>query len=304
MHVRSWPKADVTRFDATQVLKTAEPPESEKITNTWREKMCEVNMTLGLTRFGKLFFLIICLAPLYGCGGGSLSPSVPPPVANQSPGGIWTGVDSTGQDIVALVTETGRFHFIADASTQGTGILSVSNGNDVAGNFDLVTEFGLVFPDGTTLASCMLSGTVRERQTFTLTVNCTTTAGLQTQTTAALNYEPLYDRDSSLTTIAGMFDDGSGIVTTIFADGTIFGQDPVFGCVTNGQVSIINSAFNAYDFEFGISNCTGQAAIFNGATFVGLGTLDSTGSPEFLFVGAIGVVNGVLISTVSVQQRI
>ena len=269
--------------------------------------MCAVNMTLRLTNFRKLFFLLICLTPLHGCGGGggdSPPPFVPPPVVNQSPGGIWLGVDSIGQDIVALVTETGRFHFIADLSSQGSGILSVSNGNDVNGNFDLVTELGFVFPDGTTLANCTLSGTVNERQTLTVTVNCTTTAGLQTQTTVALSYEPLYDRDSSLATIAGMFDDGSGVVTIIAADGTIFEQDPVSGCVLNGQVSIINTAFNAYDFEFGISNCTGLFAVLNGATFVGIGVLDNTVNPELLVVGLTGVVSGVLISIVSIQQRI
>jgi len=29
--------------------------------------MCEVNMTLRLRRFCKLFFLLVCLAPLHGC---------------------------------------------------------------------------------------------------------------------------------------------------------------------------------------------------------------------------------------------
>lgn len=255
----------------------------------------------------KKISITLSVLILSACGGGgdSSPPSVPPPVANQSPGGIWLGVDSIGQDIVALVTETGRFHFIADLSSQGAGVLSVSNGNDVDGNFDLVTESGFVFADGTTLANCALSGTVNERQTLTVTVNCTTTAGLQTQTTVALAYEPLYDRNSSLATIAGMFDDGAGgIVTIIAADGTIFEQDPVSGCVTNGQVRIINSNFNAYDIETGFSNCTGQAAILNGATFVGIGVLDNTVNPELLVIGLTGVVSGVLISIVAIQQRI
>lgn len=248
--------------------------------------------------------LAICSFLMFGCGGGgSPALSVPPPVANQSPGGIWIGIDSLGQEILALVTETGRFHFIADLSTQGSGILSVSNGNDVAGNFQLVTELGFVFQDGTTLADCALSGTVNERQTMTVTVNCTTTAGLQTQATATLTYDVLYERNSSLATIAGMFDDG-GLVITIAADGTIFEQDPISGCVTNGQVNIINSAFNAYDIEFGFSNCTGLFAILNGTSFVGIGTLDNTGIPEVAIIGATGFVSGILISVVLVIPRI
>jgi hypothetical protein len=214
------------------------------------------------------------------------------------------GTDSGGDLALALVTETGRFHLIDECGIQGSGILSVSNGNDVSGNFQLVTPSGCTFPDGTTLADCTLSGTVTERQTMSVTANCTTTAGLQDQITLALNYDPIYERDSSLATIAGTYDDGSGIVTDIASDGMIFEQDPVSGCVTNGQVSVIDSAFNAYDFAFGFSNCTGQDAILNGSSFVGIGTLDNTLTPEVLIVAVTGDVAGTLVSVVFVAERI
>ena len=243
----------------------------------------------------------ICVA-CGGGGGGGAAP--PPPVINASPGGIWEGIDSDGGTVIALVTETGRFHFIDEFGNQGSGNLSVSNGNDVAGNFQLVTLLGFTFPDGTTLADCTLSGTVTERQTMAVTANCTTTAGLQDQITVTLNYDALYERDSSLATIAGMYDDGSGIVTDIGSDGTIFEQDPVSGCVTNGQVNVIDSSFNAYDFQFGFSNCTGQFAILNGASFVGIGALDNTVTPEALFVAATGNIAGTLVSFVSVLERL
>ena len=88
-----------------------------------------------------------------GGGGGAAPPRPPsqPPVINASPGGIWEGIDADGVDVIALVTETGRFHFINEFFDQGSGILSVSDGNDVSGNFQLVTEPGSVFADGTTL---------------------------------------------------------------------------------------------------------------------------------------------------------
>ena len=239
------------------------------------------------------------------CGGGGGGPVFnPPPVTNASPGGIWPGIDSDGDLVLALVTETGRFHFLDEFGNQGSGILSVSNGNDVAGNFQFVTEFGFTFSDGTTLADCTLSGTVTERQTMTVTANCTTTAGLQDQITVALDYDPLYERDSSLATIAGLYDDGFGIVTDIASDGTIFEQDAVSGCVTNGQVSVIDSAFNAYDFQFELSNCTGQFAILNGTSFVGIGTLDNTVPPELLIVAATGDVAGTLVSLIIVTERL
>ncbi len=235
---------------------------------------------------------------------GIAPPPPPPPTPNASPGGIWTGIDSDGDLITAFVTETGRFHVIDEFLNQGSGILSVSNGNDVTANFQLVTEFGFTFPDGTTLADCTLSGTVTERQTMSVTVSCTTTAGLQDQITVTLNYDAIYERDSSLATIAGVYDDGSGIVTDIASDGMIFEQDPVSGCVTNGQVAVIDSAFNAYDVQFGFSNCTGPFAILNGSSFVGIGTLDNTVTPEVLNVAATGDIAGTLVSFVSVSERL
>lgn len=38
--------------------------------------MCEVNMTLRLTRFRQLFFLLVCLAPIHGCDVCDSSPPV------------------------------------------------------------------------------------------------------------------------------------------------------------------------------------------------------------------------------------
>ena len=257
----------------------------------------------------KAFARFLCVLSLtaicVACGGGGGGAvSSPPPVINVSPGGIWTGIDSDGDLVIALVTETGRFNFLDEFGNQGSGILSVSNGNDVSGNFQLVTPLGITFPDGTTLADCTLSGTVTERQTMTVTVNCTTTAGLQDQITVTLDYEAIYDSDSSLAAIAGIYGDGSGVVTDIASDGTIFAQDPVSGCVTNGQVNIIDPAFNAYDVQFGFSNCTGQLAILNGTSFVGIAILDDTVTPEALIVAATGDVAGTLVSFVSVSQRL
>ena len=204
-----------------------------------------------------------------------------------------------------FVTETGRFQFITEFGNQGAGVISVINGSDVSANFQLVTPlFGPSFSDGTTLADCTLSGTVSERQTMSVTANCTTTAGLQDEITVALlDYLPFYERASSLATITGMYDDGF-VVTDIAADGTIFAQDASTGCITNGQVSIIDAAFNAYDFQFGYSNCTGEVAILNGSSFVGIGNLDDTFPSALLFAPAIGDVGGTLVSWLIIGERL
>ncbi len=255
------------------------------------------------------YFCVLSLAAICvacgggGSGGGDGSGGGAP--VNVSPGGIWTGIDSDGDLVIALVTETGRFNFLVEFGNQGSGILSVSNGNDVAGDFQLVTQIGFPFPDGTTLADCTLMGTVTERQIMSVTANCTTTAGLQDQIMVTpLDYRPIYERDSSLATIAGMYDDGFQLVTDIAADGTIFSQDPFTDCVTNGQVSIIDPDFNLYDFQFELSNCTDIYQILNGVSFVGLGLLDDSFPPEVLIVLATGDAAGTLVSWFIFGERL
>lgn len=251
--------------------------------------------------FGALFIA----STISGCGGGGGGGdgTVNPPVVNVSPGGFWFGIDSDGSEIAAIVTETGRFHFLRfDDLSQGFGILSVSNGNNLSGNFQLVTQLDWVFPDGTTLANCTLSGTVSERQNVAITTNCTTTASNIFQTTATLDYDNLYDRDSSLATISGTFL-GATSVINIAGNGVIFVQDPATGCVSNGLVQIINSSYNVYDLEFTNSNCLGEYAILNGVVFEGLAVLDNTFVPELLVVTVTGEVAGVLVSLINFFPR-
>ena len=227
-----------------------------------------------------------------GAGGGGAGGG-----GNVSPDGMWASINSDGEPVVALVTETGRFHLFTGFGKQGAGVLSVSNGNDVSANFQFVTHrSGPFFKDGTTLSDCTLSGTVRERETMSVTGDCTTTADLQFQIAEIpFEYIRLYERASSLATIAGMYQDRHAVID-IAADGTIFAQEAFTNCVINGQVNIIDSAFNAYDFQFRYSSCTGPDADLNGATFVGIGYLNEPNSPIDLAVPLIGEVDGVLVA--------
>lgn len=227
-----------------------------------------------------------------------------PPTASVSPGGFWSGVDSNGGDVNVIVTETGKFYILTlENQSQGSGALSVSGGNSVTGIFQLVTSFGFVFQDGTPLADCALTGTVQERQTMTVAVSCTTTAGLETQFTSTLNYDMTYDRDSSLATIAGNFQ-GVSEVFSIAGDGTVFAQNAVTGCVSNGQVSIINESFNAYEVQYSFSNCLAQDSVLNGSAFCGIAVLGNSVSPEVLIIAATGDVAGTLASFIQRLDRI
>jgi hypothetical protein len=170
-------------------------------------------------------------------------------------------------------------------------------------NYTYVAPLGFVLDDGSSSATCSATGTILERQSIAITTNCTTDLGSAFSNSASLTYDPNYDRDSSLSVVAGNYQDG-GAVLNIAANGVIFEQDPATGCTINGQVSIIDSAFNAYDVLMTFSNCVGNAAILNGATFTGLGILDNTVTPEHLVVGMTGAVSGVVVSIVISLPRI
>lgn len=232
-----------------------------------------------------------------GCGGITITPIT-------LPGGIWRGVDSDGRDVVAFVTVFGGFQFVDGSGNQGSGNLVVGDGDTVASNFQLVTQLGETFADGTTIADCTFSGTIIERRSLAMTENCTTAAGLQIQEMLSLNFDTLYNRDASLAIIAGMYETPVGSILNIASDGVIFVQDAVSDCVTNGQASITLSNANIYFYEYGIDNCIGPDAIWNGSSFSGLAVLDNTVSPELLIIAVIGEVGGVDISLVVENVRL
>jgi hypothetical protein len=236
--------------------------------------------------------LVAILVPLFlaACGGGGSDGGAPapPPPANQSVGGIWEGTDSDGDTIVGLVTEAGAFHFI-DPFGQGYGTASVSNGNQVSANYTYVADLGTTFSDGSTRATCTLTGTVVERQSLAVNSQCTSTTGNASQVSVTLAFNALYNRDASLATIAGNYND-LGDVLNINGAGVLFEQDASDGCVLNGQVTVVNPAYNAYQVQFTVSNCNANFAELNGTNWSGIGTLDNTVSPEEVIFGVVGNV--------------
>jgi hypothetical protein len=220
------------------------------------------------------------------------------------PDGIWRGVDSDGLDVVAYVNRFRSFQFVDGLGNQGSGILGVATGDVVDSNFQLVTQQGETFTDGTTAADCTFSGKFVERQTLTVTEKCMTSTGLQFQETLILTFDTLYNRDSSLEIIAGMYQTPTGNVLSIASDGMIFSQDAASGCVTNGEVTVTVSFTNMYFYEYGIDNCVGADAIWNGSSFSGLAVLDNTFSPESLTIAVTGEIEGVAISLVVEHERL
>ena len=210
---------------------------------------------------------------------------------NASVGGIWFGTDSVGDQIVALITETGRFHLLDEFDFQGSGILSVSSANEVSADFQTNPPVGGSFADGSPFADCSITGLISERSTLDGTVLCTTIQGSQSSVTVNLNYQALYELDSSLAMFAGTWTDSSdpGVdVANVDATGVITGQDGGgSGCIYSGQVTIIDPNYNAYEVEWTYSSCSGDPQL-DGATFSGIGAIDNTISPEEFVLGATG----------------
>ncbi len=244
------------------------------------------------------------IAACGGGGGGTNSgPQSPPPVQNASPGGIWEGTLASGEEVLGLVTESGEFHFITDSFTQYFGTVS-TNGNSASGQLTGYTAVGFIFEDGSTRGTGTLSGTLQARSTFAATTAFTTSAGNDVANSVSLTYNSLYDRDSSLQTLAGNFRDlTTGAIVSINSNGQAFAQNPATGCVLNGTVTIINSQYNAYEVEYTYSNCEGANAVLNGIALSGLATLDNTVSPELLIVGAQGLSGGMGLSVVEILER-
>jgi hypothetical protein len=220
------------------------------------------------------------------------------------PDGIWRGVDSAGRPVVAYVDRFSLFHFVDGLGNQGAGFLSVGSGEVITSSFQLVTERGTPFSDGTTSAACTFAGMIVERVSLTVSQDCVTTSGLRLRQSLNLAFDPLYSRESSLAIVSGLYATPSGSVLEIAADGTTFMQDAASGCVANGQIRITVSFTNMYRYAYEISNCTGPEVIWNGASFSGLAILDDTFAPEILTFAAIGEVQGVPVSLVVDNDRL
>jgi len=191
--------------------------------------------------------------------------------------------------IVGLVAEPGEFHFIRSDGTQFFGNLNVSGGG-VSANFTGAAPAGFVFADGSTTGTGSLSGTIQSRISLNGTLNFTTSRGNATTSNISLTFNPVYNRASSLTTIAGNYRDTStNAVVNVNSNGVVFSQDASTGCVINGTVATINAAYNAYRVEYSFSGCRPPYGLLNGTTARGLATLDNTETPERVI---IGVVNG------------
>ena len=260
---------------------------------------------MQIIRTYVVFGLVLIVAACGGGSGGTPAPNsepLPTGDVNSSPGGFWIGTDTDGGIAVALADENGVFYFLDGRFDNGTGLLTVTNSDNIYGLFRLPDEPGV--PDQTPDSDCRLSGTVVERQSLTLDAACRASPEQSVETTLTLDYDARYERGSSLDMIAGNYSYEISNIPNIAADGAIFGQDGVTGCIASGQVNLIDGEFNAYDIELRFESCTNIDNALNFKTFFGRAMLDDTEVPERLIIALSGSAEGTFRSFATVADRL
>ena len=242
-----------------------------------------------------LFFLSIFIV---ACDAEHGWVKIEEPVVNQALGGIWGG-----GEYLLIATDGGQMLWWEPVVERfGYGTATVTEATLTA-SFALVSGSVPAFPvppgyDGT-LASCVATGTIQERQSMTVSVECTDSDGNEflAAPDVTLTYGSSYDRGSSLATIAGLYDIGLNVpsILDINADGTLFSQEAVTECVTNGQVNVIDPDFNLYAVSVAILNCNDDTAWLNGMSGTGFFSLDNEFQPgtETLIYLGINELDGV-----------
>jgi len=230
---------------------------------------------------------------LSGCGGGGDGGG--PSVTNAAVGGVWSGITNvSGQgtfEMLGLVAENGTAFFLQEDGVMYWGTVR-SSGTNITSTITGAGLLGMPLWDGSASGSGSITGTVTPRVSVSASSAFTTSNGGKTTSTISLDYEAIYDNDSSLALISGNYADALGLysgVLNIASNGTLFLQDPASGCVVNGQVSIIDAAYNAYSIRFSYSSCTGLDSVLNGVTFTGLAAYDAAGGQVIALVqGSVG----------------
>lgn len=205
-------------------------------------------------------------------------------------GGIWSGyaTSSGGEvnEVVGLSTEEGEGRFITSDSEQTVGTFTVEN-TQFRASIVGYAPFGYYYSDGTTMQFGSASGTLAPKSGIQASVY--SEGALLSNIN--LDYENIYERDSSLSSIAGTYEftdnvAGYSIGFVIDQVGSISGGS-TDGCSLIGNASTIDTSYNMYRLVITIGSCQQYVG-----TYTGLAVLSDRG----------GSLNDTLISSVSGPQ--
>ena len=194
------------------------------------------------------------------------------------------------QPVIGIIDEDGRAYFLQDDGLMFWGKVT-SSGSQISATLSVAPARGTstTLWDGSSRGTASVGGTVQARTSMSAEHTITSASGGQTTGTMTLNNVISHGVDSSLDLVAGnyvvAFGEIGGVLN-ITNQGDMFLQDPVSGCVANGEIAIMNSNFNVYDVRMLLSNCTGSHSVLNGVTFGGLA--------EAIFENTFTYADGVL----------
>lgn len=189
------------------------------------------------------------------------------PGAISVPNGIYGGTvisrEGRPDSAIGFITSNGDFTFI------NKGTLEVFKGRLAGGNLS-----GIVYSDS------IANLTGRVTSASTCNINGTYTSSIASGTFALEAYTNLYNKQSSLSKLDGVwvdsvFTDDLGVTTwVIHVDGT-YKMTTTAGCIGEGDFTNMNSSTNEYYLNMHISNC-----LENDGTYNGIGVVSDTYSTD------------------------
>lgn len=214
-----------------------------------------------------------------------------------------------------LVTETGElfseYFPQVEYNTSGSFLFS---GDDVTGSGQSAVLAPLRCPTGicdvATGESISFSGTLVPGSIFALNAIVTELIiGVSTPTaySATFTYSTAYNQPSSLAAIAGSWGSADYLLIAIDVTGGVTGQlvlnGPAGSCAISGQVTLIDTNYNAYDITVGFSGCAGNFwSALSGATGKGIFTVGTQAGAGMVTVPAL--IGGITINLLDGSQRI
>jgi hypothetical protein len=203
------------------------------------------------------------------------------------------GFLSTTDDVDCVIAETLEFVCIVtdvttDAFLAGAQGTVQINGSQVTGSGTLVAAPGTMLADGSTVANLTITGTASEGSTLNLTI-----AAAGVSISVSTTFEALYNRARALATVDGNYSSfdlfGVGDLTSFSVNNGVITSASMSGCVGNGQITIIDAAFNAYDVALDVTSC----GVFNGM-YDGLGVTADAAATDDGFNFAVFTTSSVI----------
>ncbi len=185
---------------------------------------------------GTTAVVMVALALLAGCGGGSDTPAPPATSAE----GLWSGSTGAGQTITGFVLDDGTYYILYSPPGNAALVAGFIQGSGVSGDGSFTSGNGQDFNfQGTGVLPVTLSGSYTEKQAFGGSVSY----GAAGVVTFSSSYNTNYEAPPLLSTLSGTFSGQSATSASvdnatfaISATGVVTGISTA-GCTVTGTAA-------------------------------------------------------------------